>query len=161
MIDLRLLRDDPDRVRASQRHRGADPGAVDALLAADEARRAAVTAADNLRAESNTASKGIQSAADEERPALIVRAKELKDAVRDAEAQQVAADEALRLAHLAIANVVETGVPAGGEDDYVVLEELGTPTVGATRRTTSSSARCSAPSTPSAERKFRDPVSSS
>ena len=40
MIDLKLLRDDPDRVRASQRARGEDPGLVDALLAADTTRRA-------------------------------------------------------------------------------------------------------------------------
>ena len=50
MIDLKLLRDDPDRVRASQRARGDDPALVDALLAADESRRAAVTRADQLRA---------------------------------------------------------------------------------------------------------------
>ena len=130
MIDLRLLRDEPDRVRASQRHRGGDPALVDALLAADAARRAAVSEADNLRAESNTASKAIQQASADERPAMIVRAKELKDAVKDAETAQATAEEELRLAHLAIPNLVEDGVPAGGEDDYVVLEEVGKPTVG-------------------------------
>ncbi|MDQ1688568.1 MAG: seryl-tRNA synthetase [Frankiaceae bacterium] len=130
MIDLRTLRDDPERVRASQRHRGADPAAVDTLLAADAARRAAISVADELRAESNTASKGIQAAAPDERAALIVRAKQLKDAVRDAELEQGHAEDALRAAHLAIANVVEDGVPPGGEDDYVLLEEVGAPTVG-------------------------------
>ena len=51
MIDLKALRDDPDVVRASQRARGDDPGLVDALLAADETRRAVVTKADTLRGE--------------------------------------------------------------------------------------------------------------
>jgi seryl-tRNA synthetase len=134
VIDLRTLRDDPERVRRSQRDRGANPADVDTLLAADAARRAAVTDADNLRAESNAASKAIQTASADERPQLIARAKELKDAVRDAEAEQARAEEALRTAHLALANVVEDGVPAGGEDDYVVLEEIGSPTVGADAR---------------------------
>src|SRR5438067_2911832 len=51
VIDLRLVREDPDRVRASQRARGEDAALVDALLAADEQRRAVVTRADSLRAE--------------------------------------------------------------------------------------------------------------
>ena len=57
MIDLKLLREDPDAVRASQRARGEDPALVDALLDADAARRAAISAADNLRAEQKAASK--------------------------------------------------------------------------------------------------------
>ena len=44
MIDLKLLRENPDAVRASQRARGEDQGLVDALLEADVARRAAATA---------------------------------------------------------------------------------------------------------------------
>ena len=48
MIDLRLLREDPDQYRASQTARGEDPGRVDELLAADEARRAAGASFDRL-----------------------------------------------------------------------------------------------------------------
>ena len=125
MIDLRLLRDDPERVRASQRARGDDEGVVDALLDADERRRAAVSRADTLRAESNAASRAIQSASKDDRPALIEKAKALKEAVREAEADQAAAERHLRELHLRVPNVVEDGAPAGGEDDYVVLEEVG------------------------------------
>ncbi|MDQ1748682.1 MAG: seryl-tRNA synthetase [Frankiaceae bacterium] len=125
MIDLRALRADPDAFRASQRIRGADPAAVDAVLAADERRRLAVTAADTLRAESNTASKGIQSASASERPALIDKAKALKESVRAAEEEQSAADAALRSATYALANLVEPGVPEGGEADSVVVETVG------------------------------------
>ena len=127
MIDLRLVRDDPERVRKSQRHRGESTDLVDALLAADERRRAAVLRADTLRAEQKTASKAVGSASKEERPALLERAKELAAEVKTAEAEQSAADLALREAHLAIPNVVEPDAPVGGEDDYVVLEEIGTP----------------------------------
>jgi len=125
VIDLRALRADPDAFRASQRMRGADPALVDAVLAADEWRRLAVTAADTLRAESNAASKGIQSASADERPALIEKAKALKESVRAAEEEQSAADAALRAASYAVANLVEPGVPEGGEADSVVIETVG------------------------------------
>ena len=127
MIDLRQLRDDPDAFRASQRARGADPAAADAALDADERRRAAVTRADTLRAEANTASKAIQSASADERPAMIEKAKLLKDEVKAAETEQTAADEQLRAALYALPNLVEAGVPEGGEDDSVVIETVGEP----------------------------------
>jgi len=126
VIDLRALRADPDAFRRSQRMRGADPALVDAVLAADERRRLAVTAADTLRAESNAASKGIQSASPADRPALIEKAKALKDSVRAAEEEQSAADAALREASYGLANLVEPGVPEGGEADSVVVETIGT-----------------------------------
>ncbi|HEX6755567.1 MAG TPA: serine--tRNA ligase [Mycobacteriales bacterium] len=126
MIDLRLLRADPERVRASQRVRGEDPALVDALLAADERRRSAVAVADRLRADQKSVSKQVPRSSGEEREELLRRAKSLADDVRAAEAEQAAAAEAVRVAHLAIPNVVEDGVPPGGEDDAVVLETAGT-----------------------------------
>ena len=125
MIDLKALRDDPDAFRRSQRDRGAPPDLVDRILTADERRRTAVTRADSLRAESNVASKAIQSASPAERPTLIEKAKSLKDEVKTAEADQGSADEELRQALLALPNLVEDGVPAGGEDDSVVIETVG------------------------------------
>ena len=126
MIDLKLLRDDPDRVRASQRLRGADESLVDALLAADDARRAAVSRADALRAEQKTVSKSVAAASPEERPNVLARARHLAAEVKAAEADQAEADAALRAAQLALPNVVEDGVPPGGEDDFVVLDTVGT-----------------------------------
>jgi seryl-tRNA synthetase len=124
VIDLRLVRDDPEQVRESQRARGEDPSAVDRLLAADAARRDAVSRADALRAESNTASKAIRSATPDERPGLIERAKTLKVQVQEAEAVQTSAEAELLEAHRAVPNVVAGG-PPGGEDDFVVLREVG------------------------------------
>ncbi|MDT4940142.1 MAG: seryl-tRNA synthetase [Pseudonocardiales bacterium] len=126
MIDLKLVRDDPDRVRASQRARGADESLVDALLAADAARRSAVARADSLRAEQKALSREVGKASPDERPALLARAKQFADEVRAAEADQHAADAALGQAQLALPNVIE-GAPAGGEDDFVVLETVGEP----------------------------------
>ncbi|WP_069161992.1 serine--tRNA ligase [Nocardia altamirensis] len=126
MIDLRFLRDNPDAVRTSQRARGEDPARVDALLEADAARRAAVATADNLRAEHKAMGKLIGKASEEERSALLAQAQEMSVKVKEAEAAQHAADADLDAAHRAISNLVADGVPAGGEDDYVVLETVGT-----------------------------------
>jgi seryl-tRNA synthetase len=129
VIDLRVVRDDPDRVRASQRARGADEMLVDALLAADDKRRAAVSRADTLRAEQKTLSRQVGAASPDDRHALLAKAKHLADEVKSAEAEQHTADAALREAHLALPNLVEDGVPAGGEDNFVTLELVGTPPV--------------------------------
>jgi seryl-tRNA synthetase len=127
VIDLKLLRDDPDRVRTSQRLRGEDVGLVDALLAADDARRAAVARADSLRAEQKVLGREVSKASPDDRHALLTKAKHLADEVKAAEADQAAADVALRAAHLAVPNIVEDGVPPGGENDFVTLETVGTP----------------------------------
>jgi seryl-tRNA synthetase len=124
VIDVRQLREDPERVRDSQRARGEDPALVDALLAADDRRRAAVSAADSLRGEQKALGKRIPRASAEERPGLLEQARKLAEEVRAAEADQGAADAALRAAHLALANVVE-GAPPGGEENFVTLETVG------------------------------------
>ena len=127
MIDLKLLRENPDAVRQSQRSRGEDPALVDTLLTADTTRRGAISAADSLRAEQKTASKKVGAASPDDRPALLKRAKELADQVKGAEAEQANAEGAFIAAHMAISNVIIDGVPAGGEDDYAVLDVVGEP----------------------------------
>ncbi|WP_315772238.1 serine--tRNA ligase [Rhodococcoides kroppenstedtii] len=128
MIDLRIVREDPDAVRQSQRTRGEDPFLVDALLEADAARRAAVGAADDLRAEQKALGKRIGKATPEERTELLAGASELADRVKAAEAAQNEADARLDAAHRALSNLVQDGAPAGGEDDFVTLETVGEPT---------------------------------
>ena len=127
MIDLKLVRENPDAVRQSQQRRGEDPGLVDALIAADVARRAAVSAADTLRAEQKAASKEVGSAAPDQRPALLEAAKRLAAEVKAAEARQADADATFTAAHTALSNVVIDGVPAGGEDDFDVIDVTGRP----------------------------------
>ena len=127
MIDLKLVREDPDVVRRSQVSRGENPALVDALIAADHARRTAISAADNLRAEQKTVSKSVGAASPEERPALLEHAKGLAAGVKEAEVRQAEAEAAFSTAHAAIPNIVIDGVPAGGEDDYAVLEVVGAP----------------------------------
>ena len=123
-----MLRENPDTVRRSQTSRGEDPALVDVLLAADTARRAAISTADSLRAEQKAASKKVGAASADERPALLQRAKELAEQVKAAETEQAAAEAAFTAAHMAISNVIIDGVPAGGEADYAVLDVVGEPT---------------------------------
>ncbi len=127
MIDLKVLREDPDAVRRSQVSRGEDPALVDTLLAADAARRSAISSADTLRAEQKSASKSVGAASPEDRPAKLAHAKELAEQVKAAESAQTDAEAAFTAAHLAISNVVIDGVPAGGEADFAVLDIVGEP----------------------------------
>ncbi len=127
MIDLKLLRENPDAVRRSQTSRGEDPAHVDILLAADAARRVAISTADSLRADQKAASKKVGAASADARPALLQQARDLAEEVKVAEAQQADAEAAFTAAHLAISNVIIDGVPAGGEDDYAVLDVVGEP----------------------------------
>ncbi len=99
MIDIKAVRDDPDRVRASQQARGEDPSLVDALLAADERRRAAVLRFDTVRAEQKSLGKQVAARWQGScgRTAGVAGARaDLAAEVKEAEAELAVADEALR-----------------------------------------------------------------
>ena len=127
MIDIKVLRLDPDRLRASQRARGESESLVDDLVTADEARRNAIAQYEELRAGQKALGKRVAQANGEARALLLSRTKELADMVKKAEAAQneisIAFDQMLRQ----VGNVVFDDVPPGGEDDYVLLETVGAP----------------------------------
>ena len=127
MIDPKILRTDPDAVRRSQAIRGESVDLVDDLIAADERRRSLMSSAETARAEQKSLSSRIPKASGEEKAALLARTKELsaqvKQAAAEAEAANVTFDDLIRQ----VGNLVIPGVPEGGEDDFVVLEEIGTP----------------------------------
>ena len=125
MLDLRVIRDDPDRVRASQRARGEPPEFVDQLLSADRARRESLAEFERLRAEQKALSRQIPSAQGDEKQALLDKARHLGSAVKAAEAAADGAQQIFDHTALQLANVVEDGVPSGGEENYVVLREVG------------------------------------
>jgi seryl-tRNA synthetase len=124
VIDLRLLREDPESIRASQRLRGESTEVVDRLLRADEERRSATQRFEAVRAEQKSLGKQVAKASGDERAALLARTRELAAEVKTAETAAAEADQALRRAQLAVPNVVE-GAPPGGEDDFVVLKTVG------------------------------------
>jgi seryl-tRNA synthetase len=127
VIDPRLLRDRPDEIRAAQVKRGLSGDVVDQALAADGRRRAAIADFESLRAEQKSLSKQIPRAQGEEKAALLAKTKTLSAEVKEAEAAQVRADQDWRDAVMAIPNAAADEAPAGGEDDFVVLETVGTP----------------------------------
>jgi seryl-tRNA synthetase len=126
MIDLKVLRDDPERVRQSQRDRLADPSLVDRLLAADAAHRVAMTRFDAIRNEQKTLGKEIAQAKGDEKQALLEKAATLSAAVKTAEVSQTEREHDVRQLHMAIENLLEAGAPIGGEDDFAVVETVGT-----------------------------------
>ena len=127
MIDLKVLRDNPDAVKHSQKVRGEDPAIVDQLLIADSASRAAITEFETLRAEQNTLSKAVGSAKGDEKAALLENAKALANQVKAADAKRGEAEAKTNSLLLQIANLIDLKAPVGGEEDFVVIEEIGTP----------------------------------
>ncbi|WNI16548.1 serine--tRNA ligase [Actinacidiphila sp. ITFR-21] len=127
MIDLRLLREDPARARASQRARGQDVALVDSVLSADERRRSSSTRFDELRAEQKQLGRLIPGARGAEKAGLLERARELAEAVKAAGTEQHEAAEQARELLLRIDNLVHPDAPIGGEEDFVVLERHGAP----------------------------------
>jgi seryl-tRNA synthetase len=127
VLDLRLLREDPDAVRHSQTARGEDAGLVDAALAADERRRATIVAFEELRSEQKSLGKQVATAQGDDKQQLLARTKELSTRVKAAEGAVREAEEALSGVQLQLSNVVEADAPIGGEEDFTVLEHVGTP----------------------------------
>jgi seryl-tRNA synthetase len=127
VIDPRLLRDDPDRVRAAQVKRGLATDVVDRALTADTARREAIAAFESRRAEQKQLGKQIPRAQGEEKQELLARTKSLAADVKAAEAAQADAEAEWQSALMSIPNVAADEAPAGGEDDFEVLEVVGEP----------------------------------
>ena len=125
MIDIKLLRDHPDAVRASQRARGEDEGIVDEILKADELRRSSIAEFEALRAEQKAFGKKVAAAQGDQKAVLVAAAKATSDLVK---VLQIAATDAeVELATLIrrVPNIVIEGIPSGGEDDFRVLETVG------------------------------------
>ena len=125
MIDLQLLRENPDAIKASQRARGGDEAVVDLAREADANRRSALSEFEQLRAEQNQHSKLVAQAPKEEKAALVAQAQDLAARVKSASAGADEAESVLNSLLLKIENIVIDGVPAGGEANFVTLREVG------------------------------------
>jgi seryl-tRNA synthetase len=127
VIDPRLLREDPDRVRAGQVKRGLSPDVVDEAIAADQRRRSSIAEFERLRTEQKTLGKQIPKAEPAQKADLLARTKTLAGAVKEAETAQAEAERSYREVLMSIPNVAAADAPAGGEDDFTVLEHVGEP----------------------------------
>ena len=126
MIDPQLLRDNPDVIKASQEARGASVDVVDDAVAADAARRSAITSFESLRAEQNAFGKTVAKAPKDAKAALVQQAQALAAKVKEAQATVTEAEDAFDRVVRSIPNVVLPDVPKGGEDDFVTLRTVGT-----------------------------------
>ncbi|MBN6753704.1 serine--tRNA ligase [Kocuria palustris] len=127
MIDINMLRENPDKFRASQAARGADESVVDRVLEADSARRSAITEYETLRAEQKSFGKQVAQAQGEDKQRLLAEVKELAERVKDADSRADAAQTTIDELLKALPNLIIDGIPAGGEDDFTVLKHVGQP----------------------------------
>jgi len=127
MIDVKFLRENPDVVRASQKGRGEDVTIVDRVLVADEARRAALNEFESLRAEQNALSKLVGAAKSDEKKALLENAKKLANAVKEADNKRSELEEVTKQLVMQLSNILDPAAPIGKEEDFVVIEHVGTP----------------------------------
>jgi len=127
MIDIKFLRENPDVVRASQKGRGEDVSLVDQVIAVDEKRRVAINEFEQLRAEQNTLSKSVGAAKGDEKTKLLESAKDLANKVKSADAKRAELEAQTQTLALQLSNILDPNTPIGKEEDFVVLEHIGTP----------------------------------
>jgi seryl-tRNA synthetase len=126
VIDLKLVRDRPDMVRAALSRRGA-AGVVDRLLDLDVSRRRLVTEVDELRGEQRRRGKEVARSGPEERQALLTELKGLAARLDELEDRLRQVDAELADVLASIPNLPDQAAPDGGEDDAVELRRVGTP----------------------------------
>src|SRR3984957_6688711 len=124
MIDIRLLRDEPEAVKAALARRGVEASEVDAVIAADAAWKARVSAAEAMRAEVKELSRQVgqaKKAGNEARAGeLTARSRQLREEERAAAAEVDVLWEAVRTGLLYLPNIPADGAPTGtGEEDNV------------------------------------------
>lgn len=127
MIDPKLLRTDPDKLRESQKLRGESVELVDQAIAADAARRQAISAFETTRAEQKSLGGQVAKASGDEKVQLLARTKELSAQVKTLQADADQAEADFEEVMKRFGNIVIDGVPAGGEDDLYVIESHGSP----------------------------------
>ncbi len=127
MIDIKFLRENPDVVRASQKGRGEDVTLVDQVMAIDEKRRVAINEFELLRAEQNTLSKSVGAAKGDEKTKLLESAKDLANRVKSADLKRAELEAQTQAVALQLSNILDPNTPIGKEEDFVIIEHVGTP----------------------------------
>jgi seryl-tRNA synthetase len=127
MMDMTLIREQPDLVRKALRDRQLDPSPVDSILKLDERRRGLLTEVETLKAERNTVSKEIgqmKEPASRQLKIEAMRAVGDKIAVLDKEVSEV--EQELKSLAAVIPNIPDGRTPLGKDDsENVVLRTVG------------------------------------
>ena len=127
MIDIKLIRENPELVKSSQRGRGEDESIVDKLLELDTKRRDAIAAFESLRAEQNQLSKSVGAAKGDEKTALLEQAKGLAAKVKEADSKRAEIEAQTNEVAKQLSNILDPDAPIGGEADFKVIEHVGEP----------------------------------
>ena len=121
MIDIRVLRDDPDAVKAALARRGVEAAEVDAVIEADRTHRAKVASAEAMRAEVKEFSRQVgqaKKAGDEARAAaLSARSRELGGSAHAAAAEADTLGEQVRTGLLYLPNLPADDAPDGTREE--------------------------------------------
>ncbi|CAN5392072.1 serine--tRNA ligase [soil metagenome] len=119
MLDIRLLRDQPDFVREKLRSRGLDGSQVDAVLALDTERRALVQRTESSKNRRNEISKIIPQRAKAKEPIddLKDESKKIGEDITRIDAELAGVDARLEAAMMILPNLPQDGVPPG-EDEH-------------------------------------------
>jgi seryl-tRNA synthetase len=129
MLDIKLIRENPDAVERALATRGAAVSLAP-VLAADAERRRLVTEAEELKAERNRASEAIGQAKrrGEDAPAAMAHMREVSDRIKALDALVKEADARLESLLLDVPNVPQPSVPVGrSAEDNVEVRRWGTP----------------------------------
>jgi len=129
MLDVKMVRTNPDEVRKALQRRGDPTSSLDEFLAVEERRRQLLTEVESRRAERKRASDEIATVkkAGGDADQAIAAMRTLGDQIKEHEAALAETEERLGVMLLELPNLVLPDVPDGGEDDSVVLRTVGTP----------------------------------
>ena len=129
MLDIRLLREQPDVVKATLAKAGVAASAVDAVLAFDEKRRGVLAEVERLKALRNTVSKEISTLKDADiRNTKIAEMRVVGDQISTLDKQVAELEAAQQAALLDLRNLPHESVPVGADEEgNVVLQTIGTP----------------------------------
>ncbi|HEX8221972.1 MAG TPA: serine--tRNA ligase [Chloroflexia bacterium] len=129
MLDIRLVREEPERVRQALVSRNEDPAVVDRVLELDERRRAILVEKERLQARRNELSKQVPKTKDpDERGKLIEESKGIGPRITELEGETDTVEAALRDVILGIPNLPGPHTPVGkSEEDNVVVRSWGEP----------------------------------
>jgi seryl-tRNA synthetase len=129
MIDLNLLREQPERFRQGLHDRQMEPAPVDEALGLDEQRRSLIQQVEALKAERNAVSREIgQMKEPAERQAKIAAMREVGDRIARLDDQLRQVEEALNGVLAAIPNLPDQRTPYGtSEEQNVVVRQVGEP----------------------------------
>jgi len=128
MLDIKLIREEPDKVRQALRNRNEDPAVVDDILRLDERRRSILVEKEQMQARRNELSKQVPKAQGKERAALIQESKEIGPRIAELDRESDEVESALRETILGVPNVPHESVPVGhSEEENVVMRKWGEP----------------------------------